>query len=137
MEVRNCKGCGKLFNYIGTLTPMCPQCMKSLDEKYEAAKKYIYDNPNASINEVSTEVDVSIQQIQRWIRQERLSFSDISPIGIDCEKCGAMIKTGRFCQTCKASMKTEFSGVLPKEPQMDALRKKDERARMHFLDSKQ
>lgn len=134
MEVRNCKGCGKLFNYIGSLTPMCPQCMKALDEKYEATKEYIYNNPHATINQVSDDCDVSIQQIQRWIRQERLSFSDISPIGIDCEKCGTMIKTGRFCQNCKNTMKSEFSAVITREPQMEKLREKDASARMRYLD---
>ena len=134
MEVRNCKGCGKLFNYIGVLTPMCPQCMKNLDEQYENTKKYIYDNPNATINEVSEDVGVSIQQIQRWIRQERLSFSDISPIGIDCEKCGKMIKTGRFCQACKGTMKSEFEAITNREPQMEKLREKDASARMRYLD---
>ena len=111
-----------------------PERLKNLDELYENTKKYIYDNPNATINQVSDEVGVSIQQIQRWIRQERLSFSDASPIGMDCEKCGKMIKTGRFCQACKNTMKSEFSAITSREPQMEKLREKDANARMRFLD---
>jgi len=45
-----------------------------------------------------------------------------------------MIKTGRFCQTCKNTMKSEFSAITSKEPQMEKLREKDASARMRYLD---
>lgn len=134
MEVRNCRGCGRLYNYIGSVTPMCPNCMKSLDEKYESVKQYIYDNPRANINQVSMELEVSIQQLQRWIREERLSFSDDSAVGIECENCGTMIKTGRFCLECKAKLKNEINSVIPKKTAADERSQKDGGPRMRYLD---
>ena len=33
MEVRNCRGCGKLYNYIGPPNPkLCPNCIEKLEE---------------------------------------------------------------------------------------------------------
>ena len=33
MEVRNCKGCGRLFNYIGGV-PLCGDCKAKLEDKF-------------------------------------------------------------------------------------------------------
>ena len=35
MEVRNCRGCGKLYNYIGgPYRNLCPNCIEKIEEKY-------------------------------------------------------------------------------------------------------
>lgn len=132
MEVRNCKGCGKLFNYIGG-APLCPYCMKQLEEKYAQVKEYIYDNPGATINEVSEENDVSVNQIKKWVREERLSFSDDSPVGIACESCGKTIKTGRFCKECKIKVATEIGSVIEKPKMPEPKRDTRDNAKMRFL----
>ena len=38
MDVRNCKDCGKLFNYIGG-APLCQTCLKKLDDKFVQVKE--------------------------------------------------------------------------------------------------
>ena len=45
MDVKNCRGCGRLFNYIGGGYFLCPACMEALDKKFQVVKKYIQDNP--------------------------------------------------------------------------------------------
>lgn len=133
MDVRNCKTCGKLFNYMGGM-PICPVCAKKLDEKFSVVKQYIYDNPGAGMQEVSEENEVSIAQIKKWVREERLCFSDDSPIGLECEGCGIMIKTGRFCPQCKDKMINHLGNIY-KEPDAHIQRsKKPDGARMRFLD---
>ena len=32
MDVRNCKNCGKLFQFVGK--PICPACNKKLEDKF-------------------------------------------------------------------------------------------------------
>lgn len=133
MEVRNCKGCGKLFNYLSG-PPLCPSCAKALDLKFEEVKAYIYDHPRCDMQEVSEEMEVSISQIKQWIREERLSFAEDSMIGIDCESCGVTIKTGRFCKACKEKLSNGLAGLY-KEPEKPAFKQKDpkENHRMRYL----
>lgn len=69
--------------------------------KYLEVKEYIQDHHNATMTEVAEECDVSTRQIEQWIRDERLVIADDSPIGITCERCGASIRSGRFCERCK------------------------------------
>ena len=101
MDVRNCKGCSRLFNYIGG-QQLCPECAKALDLKFDEVRDYVYDHPRAGIQQVAEENEVTIAQIKRWIREERLAFSEDAQVGLECEGCGKMIRTGRFCEICKA-----------------------------------
>lgn len=135
MDVRNCKDCGKLFNYIGGV-PLCPTCVKKLDDKFVQVKEYIYDHPKAGVQEVSEENDVTPGQIRKWIREERLAFAEDSPIGLACESCGALIKTGRFCKQCKDKMANNL-GNLYQEKVQEPQKRKDfhDRAKMRFLDN--
>lgn len=100
MEVKNCKGCGRLFNYLSG-PPLCPSCVTALDQKFSDVKEYVYDHPGVGIQEVSEVMEIPMGQIRQWIREERLSFADDSMIGLECEGCGITIKTGRFCKACK------------------------------------
>ena len=136
MDVKNCRGCGRLFNYIGGGYYYCPACMEKLEEKFADVKKYIRENPKATIPEISKDNDVSIMQIERWIREERLVFSDDSPIGIECERCGATIKSGRFCPQCKDAIQKGL-GSAYREDKPGAAPIKDRRdgARMRFHDN--
>ncbi len=134
MDVRNCKSCGKLFNYLGNSTPFCPQCMKALEDKFAEVKQYIYDNPGANIDQVSKDMDVSVRQIQRWVREEKLTFAEGSMVGIECESCGTMIRTGRFCGACKQKMIQGLGDAMPKHEEPAVKKDKDTSARMRFLE---
>lgn len=136
MNVRNCRKCGRVFNYV--MGPMvCPRCREDLEAKFQEVKKYVQEHVGADITEVSTECDVEPQQIRQWIREERLQFADDSPIRLPCENCGAMIKSGRFCENCKREMTSEFNHAIgrdkPKVAESKPAPKKSERDKMRFL----
>lgn len=135
MDVRNCKGCSRLFNYIGG-QPLCPECIKALDVKFDEVRDYVYDHPRAGMQQVAEENDVSVAQIKRWIREERLAFSDDAQVGLECEGCGKMIRTGRFCEVCKAKYINDFSAII--KPKVEPVKKipKDQGPQMRFLDGR-
>lgn len=130
MDVRNCKMCGRLFDYSGSA--VCPACNKKLEEKFEVVRKYIRDNPSSSISVVSEETEVPMQQLKRWIREERLTFSKDSGVSIQCEKCGRAILTGRYCRECKKSMTQSFEGLY-NQNSPERVKKSSENARMRFI----
>jgi flagellar operon protein (TIGR03826 family) len=134
MDVRNCKGCGRLFNYISG-PPLCPSCRKALDEKFEQVKEYIYDHPRVDMQEVSDVFDVPIAQIKQWIREERLAFAEDSMIGLECEKCGVTIRTGRFCKACKDKLAKGLNELYPEAKPKSLQKDPKENARMRFLNN--
>lgn len=133
MDVRNCKSCGKLFQYVGK--PICPECAKKLEDKFFEVRNYIYENPTANMGTVAEEMDVPIQQIKKWVREERLAFSKDSGITISCEKCGKPILTGRFCKECKNSMCNDLFKVYGTENRAKSQKQDtaDSNGRMRFL----
>lgn len=136
MEIITCKACGRLFNYLSG-SRICPNCQKKLEEKFMEVKKFVRENPQADINTISREKEVSVSQINRWIREERLIFSEDSPIGLPCESCGASIRTGRYCEACKAKISTglrDAAGLNEKPKQVKSSPRTSEKSKMRFLE---
>lgn len=134
MNVRNCRICGRIFNYV-TGVPICPACKEEREAKFQEVKQFVYDNKGAGIHEIAEHCHVETSQIRQWIREERLTFADDSPVGINCEICGAMIKTGRFCEKCKKEMATQLGSVTKKnEPVKQVKKNPHDDPKMRFLD---
>ena len=136
MNVKNCRKCRRIFNYVmGPI--LCPNCREAEEAKFQEVKKYVQENRRCGMQEVSEACDVSLSQIQQWLREERLVLADDSPMGIACEKCGKMIKSGRFCPECVNQMTNAFQSVsAPKQMSGSYVQpKKDTRdgSRMRFL----
>ena len=100
MEVKNCRKCGKMFNYMGG-HQICPACKAAAEKKFQEVKDYVREHKAASIAQICADCGVENKQVQQWVREERLVFTDESPIKLSCELCGAQIKTGRYCEKCK------------------------------------
>lgn len=132
MEVKNCRSCGRLFNYMGGI-PLCTGCQKKLEEKFQEVKNYLRENPNSRIEQLSEAMDVSVKQIKQWIREERLVLSAAVEGGIECEQCGTPICTGRFCEKCKASMANTFAGAIDKPKKQEIKKPERDGNKMRFL----
>ena len=132
MQIITCKRCGKIFNYVQG-DRICPQCTKEMDEKFAEVKKFVRENPKVDINVLSSEMEVSIRQIKRWIREERLCFTDESPIGLNCENCGTTIKTGRYCKACKDKLTTRLQGATGAKEPAAAKKRSSTENKMRFL----
>jgi methionyl-tRNA synthetase len=115
---------------------ICPTCRTEKEDEFQKVKKYVQDNRGASIHQVAEECEVEIKQINQWIREDRLQFSEDSPIRVSCEKCGEMIRSGVYCEKCKAEMTNTLSSVYKKEtaPVKEEPKKKaSDKDKMRFL----
>ncbi len=135
MNVRACKGCKRLFNYIMGQN-YCPACREKLEEKFQEVKKYIQENPGVHIQDVAANCDVETSQIRQWLREDRLELTEGSPIMLSCDSCGASIRSGKYCEKCKANVSNGFKDILksnaPKNT--DTFRKKEDNgSKMRYL----
>lgn len=134
MEVKTCKKCGKLFQYI-TGAPICPRCKKKEEELFQEVKAYLRANKGSTMEEVSEATGASLTMIQRFLREGRLEVTADSPIALSCEQCNAKIYTGRFCDKCKRDMEQGFAAAAKTMTPHQASVEK-EKERMRFLNSK-
>lgn len=135
MNVKNCRGCGRLFNYIrGPF--LCPACRESLEEKFQRVKEYIREHPGVGIQQVSEECDVETSYINQWLREERLELTEGSPLMLTCMSCGELIRSGKYCEKCKNNIANGFRdamrGQKPAVEHPNDHRSKE--SRMRYLD---
>ncbi len=134
MNVKNCRKCGRLFNYI-TGQQMCPACKEELEVKFQETKAYIKEHTGVRLEQVAEACDIDVRQIRQWLREERLELTEDSMVVLDCELCGGPIRRGKYCDKCKQNMASNLSTLLKGQaPTADIIsegRKKD--ARMRFL----
>ena len=118
MDVRNCRSCGRLFNYL-TGIQLCDGCKAALEQKFQEVKEYVRDNRDAPINAVAEACDVSVKQLRQWVREER----------------GAAIRMGRFCESCKSKLQGDLRSAYVAPQQAEAPGKKNrDKDKMRFLD---
>lgn len=137
MDVRNCRTCGRLFNYLSGI-PICDACKSALEEKFQIVKDYIRENKQAYITKIAEDCEVSVKQIKQWVREERLILSEDSNVYIECENCGAAIRMGRFCENCKAKMRGSLEHMYepePPAPDKDMFKTTSNKNKMRFLDN--
>jgi flagellar operon protein (TIGR03826 family) len=107
-NVRNCRRCGKLYNYIGG-APICSSCREKDEEDFKRVKEYLYENPGATLSEVANTLEVSVEKIRRFLREGRLEIvGDDGNMFLECENCGKAIRTGRFCDQCGRDIQKEL-----------------------------
>lgn len=141
MDVRTCKKCGRLFNYIGSGEEVCAFCKSREDDAFKKVKDYLYEHRGAGFYEVRENYDVDAELLRKWLREGRLEFAKGADSGLTCERCGAPIPSGRYCEKCKNEMANDLREVYPDQANAIAEKnmkaRQDERERMRFLKSRQ
>lgn len=125
-DVRNCRRCGRIYNYISG-PPICQDCRQADEETFKRIKEYLYKYPGATLTQVATDCEVSVEKIKMFLREGRLEITEGSNIILECEKCGKSIRTGRFCQECQNDLSSDISGSMGKsdkhEEHLDAAKR--------------
>ncbi|MGL4362143.1 MAG: hypothetical protein ACRCSG_02555 [Cellulosilyticaceae bacterium] len=133
MEIKVCKRCKKMFQYIAGRT-ICPACIKNEEDIFIKVKEYLRENRGADMNTVCEETGATTAMIQMFLREGRLEVATGSPLSMNCEHCGETISKGRYCEKCQKELQDSFSKVA------STMAKKDDekvikKNRMHFLNS--
>jgi len=136
MNVRNCKLCGRIFNYV--VGPVhCPACKEGMEAKFQEVKEYVREHRGVSMTEVAEACDVEVAQIRQWLREDRLEVTQDSALFLNCEKCGKAIRSGRFCEKCKNEVTQGFKDIInssrPAEQPKVRKDNTDSSAKMRFL----
>jgi flagellar operon protein (TIGR03826 family) len=115
MDIRNCKRCGKVFNYVGVAS-VCAECAQREQEDFQKVREYLFAHPNSTTLEVTKATGIDPKVISRLLKEGRLLADNIQISDSEelrCEKCGQAIGKGRFCEKCVSEMKNEFQKAMP------------------------
>ncbi len=104
MVISNCPVCGALYrpNQRG----MCSRCAELEDQRFEVVKRYLEDNPDATLDVLAADTGIEKAVVLRFIRSGRLVTRPQA--GLTCERCGRPIETGVVCPRCAQEMTKEI-----------------------------
>lgn len=97
----HCQECGGIMIYEGIGEYRCENCHKLDYDDYGKVRKYIEQNPGASIAIISDKTGVSRKIINEMVRESRFEIANDSRIFMKCEICGVNIRSGHLCPTCE------------------------------------
>lgn len=112
MDIKNCKRCGRIFQYVGN--PLCQDCLKEDEEEFNKVRTYVADHSKPSIKETSLATGVDEKKIIKYLRDGRLMRAGCAWEVLECESCGAPIKGGRFCDRCANQLARGLSEGMDK-----------------------
>lgn len=114
MDLRNCPECGRVFTYIRT--NMCPSCQQKEEEEFKTVRSYLSKHPGVDVLTVSEETGIDENKIIKFIRNGRLSSGlNTERLKIECEVCGALISSGRYCQKCIEKLTSGLKKTIQEE----------------------
>lgn len=116
LNVENCARCGSLFRRVRQ--PLCPNCLKKIDEEYEKCYKFMRkkENRGCNVHDLSKATGVSLQQITAFILEGRLSIDNNPNIEYPCKSCGGPTRSGSLCQRCIDNIK-KMAGYMQEDEQ--------------------
>ena len=94
----NCIVCGRLFKSDND--NICARCTDDEDGPYVHVREYLYKNRGASALEVSEATGVSISNILKYIKDNRISLIGEKSLLARCNSCGEFIDSGSYCRSC-------------------------------------
>lgn len=127
MDVKTCKECRRLFNYLRG-PYVCPACAEKLEQKFSEVKEYVREHPGITLQALAEDCDVDIKQIKQWLREERLELIGEGNGYLSCDSCGVSINSGRLCEKCKSVLQGEMQNIVRKNIEEQAAKMKAVRA---------
>ena len=107
MDLKKCINCNQIFAAAQGQN-ICPDCLAEEENKFELVKDYLWDNPGATIPEVSEATDVGEAIIKKFVREGRLVELQGSNIKVECKNCGKAISEGKYCSECSNKLANDI-----------------------------
>jgi len=113
LNLANCPKCGRLM--VKGLKNLCPNCLQDIEEQYQKCLKYLRENRQCSLVELSESTGVSVGQITKFIREGRISIADHPNMAYECEVCGTPIREGNLCESCRIRLTRDINHLKTTE----------------------
>ena len=109
MNLANCPRCGKVFTKMSE--PICSECIKLENKQYELVRGYLEKKKDAAMVEIVEATGVPEKTVFRFLREGRLE-AEGQIEGLNCERCGAPVASGRYCAKCHKQVQMSIFGTI-------------------------
>jgi uncharacterized protein len=135
-ELKNCKVCGKIYTSNG-FNNVCNNCISRDEDDFEKIREYLYLHPHASMYEVATNLEITINKIKHYLRDGRIEIIEKDNQFLTCNTCGKPIHTGWYCDEClktsNQDLKSSHTGSSSGESQSSLNKSIKTDSKINFL----
>jgi flagellar operon protein (TIGR03826 family) len=104
-----CPRCGKLFSKA--FREICNNCHQQSEKDYERCVEHLRLHKGLDIQRLSDEMEISVKQITKWIREGRISLLNAPNMSYPCEACGILIRESNICDSCKNRLQRDMKNA--------------------------
>lgn len=112
-ELKNCRNCGRMFAAKNN-HEFCSKCRLEVEDHFKIVREFVYDNPGSTVKEVEEGTGVPREEILEYLREEKLELKQESA-GLQCQRCGKPIRSGRMCSDCTNELKQGFKKAFDED----------------------
>lgn len=109
MNVSNCPRCGRIF--FKNVKNLCPDCIREDEQMYEKVYRYLRENPKSTVMKVAAETGVPEDRVLAFLREGRIQATEWMKVEYPCERCGAVITSGRYCESCSREVQDSLRSL--------------------------
>lgn len=95
-----CKVCRHSLNPLSDGLYECPICNTKYSDNYRKILEYLFENNDASIEEIEENTHISREKIEYLIEEKYIIYPNVALNFKKCQKCNATIVSGRYCNKC-------------------------------------
>lgn len=108
-ELRDCPKCGAFFNYTG-VRDVCHNCAMQEEDLYQVVYRFLRKRENraATADRIEEATGVDKDLLYKWVRKGRLQPAMFPNLGYPCDNCGHLTKSGKLCDNCLKTIKTDL-----------------------------
>ena len=114
MDLKKCSNCNQLFA-ASAGQRICPDCLDEEEEKFQIVKDYLWDHPGVTVTQISEATGVGEPIIEKFVREGRFIEIQGSNLKIECQRCGAPISKGKFCNECSNKLASDIQNSKNKK----------------------
>jgi flagellar operon protein (TIGR03826 family) len=109
VDLSNCPECGEIY-VKNKFRNVCEKCWREEEAAYDTVSKYMRKRENraATMLQVVEATGVPESLILKFIKNGKLQIAQFPNFGYPCDKCGAVIRTGRLCEDCANEIKDDL-----------------------------
>lgn len=101
-----CQYCEGDLEYVSRGVYRCISCGAENYDYYNIVRNYLDKSGPRPIDVIERETGVPRKSIDYFLKQEMLEIPKACAIRISCQRCGAPIRSGSLCDSCKMAKKS-------------------------------
>ncbi|MEH7342615.1 TIGR03826 family flagellar region protein [Bacillus sp. JJ1532] len=136
-ELMNCPKCDSIF-VKNKFRDVCEKCWKEEEKAYETVYQFMRKRENraATMNQVVEATGVEEELILKFIKAGRLQLTQFPNLGYPCDKCGAIIRTGKICDKCTEELRKDLQVHTTEEERRKDIERREKHATYFAVDEK-